>query len=314
MSALDQLLHQVANPSELAWNEETYDLALAAALSDAERATFVAKLIENAKVGDTRAIMTLGHLDADEAVPMLRAAAKGQDPWAPTARRALVLIGYGPDVIREIAHDAVHAPAKMVRVGAVMDLGKLGGGTAIAALREALADKDDAVRMLAWDAIVEVFDLGPLIRSPEGKPELSTHLELLQVLLSSDLPAFVRIGVDEMRALIDRMSAGELPQALGLSWAPNPAPELFTRLRLALFDRDAEFPVDEIAELTGVPRRLAETMIALRLQDQDPRVPEALTRLAATWTAPALEEIAGSAATSPELRAALTQSVRALRA
>jgi hypothetical protein len=314
MSALDQLLHQISNQSELAWNEETYDLALAGGLSDADRATFVAKLVETARVGDTHAILTLGHLHALEALPMLQAAAKTKDPWAPTARRALVLLGHGAEVVQDIANDAVHAAAKMARVAAVMDLPKVGGATAVTALQQALADEDDAVRLLAWDGLVEAFDLGRLIQNPEGKRDLSTHLELLRVLLGSDLPAFVRMGIDEMRELTNRLRAGATPQSLGIAWSPNPAPDVFNRLRLALFDPDAKFPVDEIAQVTGVARRLAETMIALRLEDQDPRVPEALVRLAAAWTVPALEEVARSTATSPELREQLTQSVRALQA
>jgi hypothetical protein len=314
MSSLDQLLHQMSNPSELAWNEETYDLALAGGLSEADRSTFVATLIETAGIGDTHAILTLGHLQATEALPMLRAAARSTEPWAPTARRALVLLGHGGEVVDDIANDALHCPSKMGRVAAVMDLPRIGGATAVAALRQALADEDSAVRMLAWDGLVEVLELGRLIQNPEGKRELTTHIELLRVLLASDLAAFVRMGVDEMHALMDQLEAGAPPQSLGIAWTPDPAPDLFARLRLALFDPDAAFPVDEIAGLTGVARRWAETMIALRLEDQDPRVPEALVRLGAGWTAPALDEVARSAEISPELREKLTQSVRTLLA
>jgi len=313
MSSLDQLLHQMSNLSELAWNEETYDLALARGLSDADRAAFVTKLIETARVGDTHAILTLGHLHATEALAVLQAAARTQDPWAPTARRALVLLGHGAEVVQDVANDAIHAPAQMARVAAVMDLPKIGGAVAIAALEQALADDDYAVRMLAWDGLVEAFDLLRLIQNPEGKRELTTEVELLRVLLASDIAAFVKMGIDEMRALTRRLQAGATPQSLGIAWTPNPAPELFTKIRLALFDLDATFPVDEIARLAGVARRSAELMIALRLDKQDPRAPEALVRLGAAWTAPALEEVAASPATSPELRDQLTHSVRALK-
>jgi hypothetical protein len=313
MSALDQLLHQISNQAELAWNEETYDLALASGLSGADRSTFVTKLIEAARVGDTHAILTLGNLHANEALPMLRVAAKSKDPWAPTARRALVLLGHGAEVVQEVAADAVHAAAKMARVAAVMDLPKIGGATAIAALEQALADQEYEVRMLAWDGLVEAFDLGRLIQNPEGRRELATQVELLRVLLASDIAAFVRMGIDEMRALTKQLRAGAMPQSLGIAWVANPAPDLFGRLRLALFDLDAKYPVDEIAQLTGFARRLAETMIALRMLD-DPRVPDALVQLTASWTTPALEEVARSTTISPELREKLTQSTRALRA
>src|SRR5678816_3507979 len=67
MSALEQLLQQLADPSGIAWNEETYDLALANTLVGQERAEYVAKLIENAGQGDTHAILTLGHMQVEEA-------------------------------------------------------------------------------------------------------------------------------------------------------------------------------------------------------------------------------------------------------
>jgi hypothetical protein len=314
MSSLDLLMHQIANPHEIAWNDETYDLALASGLSDAERATLVAKLIENAGLGDTRAILTLGYVQAVEALPMLRAAAKGNEPWAPTARRALVLLGHGAEIVREIAADAAHASATMTRVAAVMCLAKIGGAIAIAALERALADDDYTVRMLAWDGLVEVFDLDRFIRNPGGKRELTTQIELLQVWLGSDFAAFVQMGVNEMRELTRQLAAGATPPSLGIAWAPNPAPEVFGRLRLALFDLEVAFPVDEIAGLTGVTRRWAETMIALRLEGQDPRVPEALVRLGATWTLPVLEEVARSEAISPELRLKVTEGIHWLRA
>ncbi len=313
MSSLEQLLKQMANLSEIAWNEETYDLALASGLSAGDRSIYVGKLLETAALGDSYAILTLGYLHATEALPLLRAAANSQDPWAQTARRALVLLGHGAEVVEKIVDDAVNGRAKMGRVAAVMDLAKVGGAIAIAALQQALADSDDTVRLLAWDGLVEVLDLLRLIRSPEGTRELTTELELLQVLLGSDIAAFVRMGSDGMRELTERLQAGATPQSLGIAWRPDSAPELFAKLRLTLFDEEASFPVDEIAQLTGFERRMAELMIALRLENQDRRVPEALTRLAASWTAPALEEVASSTATSPELRQQLTQSLRALK-
>jgi hypothetical protein len=133
------------------------------------------------------------------------------------------------------------------------------------------------------------------------------------VLLSSDIAAFAKMGRDEMRDLTRRLRSGASPQSLGIGWTPNPAPELFNRLRLALFDLDAGYPVDEVAQLTGVDRRWAEMMIALRLETHDPRVPDALSRLAAAWTVPALEEVAASATTPPQLREQLIRSIGTLR-
>src|SRR4051812_44224758 len=107
MSALDQLLQQLADPSGIAWNEETYDLALASTLDVTDRGTYVAKLIENAGQGDTHAILTLGHMQVEEALPVLRVDAGSSASWAATSRRALVLMGHGDEVIDAIVEDAL---------------------------------------------------------------------------------------------------------------------------------------------------------------------------------------------------------------
>ena len=315
MSAgLDELLRQMANPAEVAWNEETYDLGLARGLSRDDRVTYVARLKESARQGDSHAILTLAHLHATETLPLLRASAHGKDPWAQTARRALVILGKGAEVVNEIARDAVRGPAKMGRVAAVLDLPRIGGAIAIAALEQALADEEDVVRLLAWDGLVELLGLTQLLQNPQGKREMTTHVEIARVLLGSDLAALVKLDVAEMRALTSRLRTGTTPQALGIAWAANPAPELFAKLRLALFDGAAAFPVDELATLTGVPRRLAEMMIAMRLENLDPRVPDALVQLGAVWTAPALDEVAALPATPAALAVQLAESARTLRA
>ena len=76
MARLDELLQQIADASNLSFKDETYDIIGAQALVGADRATYVAKLVEVAQHGDTRASMTLGHMNAQEAVPMLQAEAQ----------------------------------------------------------------------------------------------------------------------------------------------------------------------------------------------------------------------------------------------
>lgn len=314
MSSLDLLLKQISDPSELSWKDETYDLALARDLTAAERTTFLSRLIDAARKDDQRAVLTLGHIGAVETLPALLPLAKAKNPMAATARRAVVLLGHGNEVVAEIAADAVHSPAKMERVAAVMDLPKVGGPVAIDALEQALADREFEVRELAWQGLVAVLGLDPLLRSPDGKRELMTHVELLSVWLGSQLAALMKMGVDGMRELTAKLRGGATPASLGIKWIPNPAPETFTKIRLALFDTDAQFPVDEIERLTGSPRQWAETMILMRLEHQDVRVPGALDQLDAAWTVPVLQEVARSPSTSRELRDALELSIRALQA
>jgi hypothetical protein len=314
VAALDQLLRQVADHAGLAWNAETYDLALARELAPAERAVFVAKLMETAAQGDSHAILTLGHLQAGEALAMLQAAGKGGAPWALAARRALVLMGHGGEVIDLIARDAVHANAKMARVAAVLDLPKVGGPVALAALADALGDREAVVRMLAWNGVVEVLGLERVLRGPGGEREKTTLLELLKDFLACDLAALVAIGVTEMRAITAKLAAGATPESLGLAWIGDPAPDVSAAILQAIVDPAAAFPVAAIAKLTGVPRRWAEAAIAMRLDqaEPDPRAPDALVALGAAWAAPVLEEVA--AKTSGALQAKLLAAARALRA
>lgn len=314
MPSLDLLLKQISDPSALSWKDETYDLALASDLTDAERMTFVSRLIDAARKDDQRAVLTLGYIRAVETLPALLPLAKAKNPMAATARRAVVLLGHGSEVVSEIAADATHSPVKMERVAAVMDLPKIGGPVAIDALEQALADRELEVRELAWQGLVAVFGLDPLLRSPQGKRELMTHVELLSVWLGSQIAALMKLGVDGMRELTAKLRAGATPASLEIKWVPNPAPETFTKIRLALFDPDARYPVNEIVRLTGSPRQWAETMILLRLEHQDARVPDAMARLDAVWAVPVLDEVAKSPVTSRELREALEESIRTLQA
>lgn len=312
MSALEQLLHQLADPSGIAWNEETYDLALAGELGEEDRATYVAKLMENAGQGDTHAILTLAHLGAAEALPMLREAATSQQPWAATARRALVVMGHGEEVVDAIVDDALHGKARMGRVAAVMALPAIGGPKAIGALGQALGDADSSVRMIAWNGLVAALDLESLMRSPEGKLEKGTRIELFKDFLASDVAAMVRIGAEGMRATLAMLGAGVSPVTLCVAYQPDPAPQVSDAIVQAIVDRDLEYPVDEIAKLKGLARQWAEAGLALRIESGDERVPAALARLGARWTAPVMEEVAALESTSPELRAKLTDAARAL--
>jgi hypothetical protein len=231
---------------------------------------------------------------------------------AATARRAVVLLGHGDEVVDLIANDALHSAAKMERVAAVMDLAKLGGDVAIDALVGALADSEYEIRELAWQGLVTVLGLDAGLRGPDGKRGLMTRVELLSVWIGSPFAALQNMGVEGMRELVAQARGGAVPA--DATWLANPAPETFQKIRLALFDTEAAYPVDEIKPLSGSPRQWAETMILLRLQAQDARAPDALARLGAEWTVPVLDEVAQASGTPPELRAALGEAGRALRA
>ena len=170
------------------------------------------------------------------------------------------------------------------------------------------------MRVFAWEKLVEALGLTRRIQNPDGRFEQTTEIEVMSVLLASELAPFARLGADGMRQTLRRLAGGATAQQLGIAWRPNPAPELFARLRAALLDPDGAIPTDEIASLTGAPRPFAEAMIALRLEAHDARVPAALVGLDAAWLAPALDELAVSPELPAELRAALAHAVGELRA
>ncbi|MBA3459306.1 MAG: hypothetical protein H0T46_05050 [Deltaproteobacteria bacterium] len=310
--SLERLLERLSAQSGLSWNDETYDVVEARELPPADRAVYVAKLIEHAQRGDVLAILTLGHLKATEAVPTLEAAAHSKDVWAPTARRALVLLGMGTSVLAEIAGDAVHAASKMQRVAAILDLAKIGGPVVIAALEQALLDLDSDVRWIAWDALVNALDLKKRIQNPDSSEELTTDIEVMRILLASEIPALVKIGASRMQSVVRRLAAGATPEQLGILWRSKNAEEVFENLRGSLFEAHAAYRIGELSTLEGPARFLAETMIVLRLEHGDERVPEVLVKLGAAWTVPALEELAKSPAMSSELQAKLADAARAL--
>jgi hypothetical protein len=134
--------------------------------------------------------------------------------------------------------------------------------------------------------------------------------------LFSELNAFVTMGVDETRAITRQVAAGIDPATLDLAWIPDPDPDLSNRILAAIVDPEVAFPIDDIAKQSGVPRRWSESAMALRLEQTplDLRIPDALARLFATWTAPALEEAAAKAATSAEARTRIERAVSALHA
>lgn len=314
MSVLDELLRELADPSNLGWRAETYSVERARSLSAADRATYVAKLMEKAEQGDKRAVLSLGHLPALEAVPMLMAASKNNVPWALMARRALVLLGSGYEVIDAIAHDAVHSQSSMDRIAAMMDLKKLGGRQAMKAFDQGLNDSDATVRMLAWEGLVSSYDLERYMRDPQGQLAKCTTLELMYDFLAFDIKTLNRIGAEETRDILMKLAGGASPESVGVTYTPDPAPDVTERVGIASVDEDVPYPVDEIAKLTGMTRRRAEALIASRVLRDDARVPDALVRLDAVWTVPVLEELAESPKVSEELRVKLLDTVKQLKA
>lgn len=311
---LDALLSQLDDPSGLAWNEETYDLARARHLDARERAAYVERLLEHAEKGDRRAILTLGELDAAEAIAPLLKLSGAQGAAASFARRALVRLGRGQEVVSEIAGDALRGPSPTVRAAAVINLGRIGGAAAFAALDAALDDPDAVVRQLAYEGLVRLFGLERYTLGPRGTRELRTPLERMKLLIGSDLAALKQIGATELRDALQRLRSGATPDQAGLVWHETMPAPLRHGLGPALFDDTVALPVDDLLKVDGPDRRWAEALIAIALEREDPRAPDALARLAATWTLPALDAAATRATPGEPFHDAVEAARRTLRA
>lgn len=135
----------------------------------------------------------------------------------------------------------------------------------------------------------------------------------MRVMLGSEMPALVRIGATGMQKIVRRLAAGTTPQQLGIAWQPRTSEAVFENLRESMYE-DVPYKIEELAALKGPDRLMAETMIALRLQERDERVPDALVRLKAEWTAPVLEELARSSTTPSGFQRRLAAAARALAA
>ncbi len=286
--SLDQLLQQLVDPTKVHFAEEAYDLALARGLSGRERELYLGRLVDAGREGDGRAILTLGCLHAVEALPALVALAKTSDPLAAFARRSVAMMGKGAEIADELVLNVLGARRATDRLESIKHLAELDAPLVRPTLQHALADDDWSVRNGAWEALVTLYGLGPLLAGPDGKRASSTHLELGCALLASDLEAFARMGIEELQWVFRRLDAGVAPASLGIARVPEP--EAFDALRRVLFHDEQPFPLAEIAALTGISRRYAEFMVAMRLEHEDPRAAPALLELGALWTLPGLVE------------------------
>jgi hypothetical protein len=310
---LDALFAQLDDPSDIAWNEETYDLARARSLDATERDAYVARLVKHIDEGDTRAMLTLAELNATQAIdPLLRISA-AQGPVSAMARRALVQLGRGQDVVGDVANDAMRGASRTVRAAAVINLGRIGGATALGALDACLEDSDAIVRQLACDNLVQAFGLHKYTLNQSGERELRTPLERMKLLLGSDLSALVKIGADELRGAIQKLQSGQTPEQAGLGWSETMPAALRAAIAPALVDDTVPLPVDELAKVTGPDRKWAEALIAIALQRQDPRAPEALAKLGATWTLPALDAATATADSGSQFYRMADNARRALK-
>lgn len=291
-SELQALLAELDDPSNLSWRDETYSIDRVSELDTAERSLYVRRLIGLAEHGDEKAMLSLGALKVPEAVDPLLRYSKANGTRASYARRALVWLGHGQAVIDDIAKDALTSPAMSVRAAAVLNLGELGGPVAIDALDKCLDDSDSVVRAMAADGLIKLFHIERFTRDVDGQTDLTTPLERMKLVLSSEIPALASVGANELRTVIHALRQGGMPETVGLQLVKTMPEALSDRIGPALADETTTLPVEEIAAVSGQQRQWAEAILAFGLERQDARIPPALAQLDARWTLPALDSLA----------------------
>lgn len=283
--------------------EETFDLGLIAdAPAEVVHAAEDALMERAEDYYDPQAVATLVALGTTRARPVLDRLARVSGPVGEAARRGLHALFPSAETTRAVAGDAAFAGSTMGRFAAVHALSLQGQGSddqraeARIALRAALGDPDPLVRAQALDGLVRLYDLaGFEANADKSDVELRSPLRRMRLLLTSSLATLARLGAAEITGVLDRLDAGDSPDAAGLRYGG--APDAFRRtLGAAVAARGQALPLDDIRAAGDHDRAWAETLLAVRLAPgiRDPRAPAALAALDARWTLPALEAVAGS--------------------
>jgi HEAT repeat protein len=293
---LNKLLRALDHPEEMEeWErrEETYDLACARSLSPDERKVYIEALRDHANCGDGRAALTLGEIDATDAIPDLERLAAGSDiSVASMARRALVRLGQSASVASGLASDATTSASWVARFAAMMDLARVGGADAVAAAVRGLDDGDDMVRSRSFETLVSALGLESYTRTPSGGVELRSPLKRLDLLVGSTIRELAVVGADGLRDIVGKLSGGAAPESIGLVYETETSPEFAERFGRMLVDRTRPLALDEVIPLGGHDRAWTEAILAVGLERRDPRIPGALAALRASWTLPALSALA----------------------
>jgi hypothetical protein len=315
--ALQDLLDQLKDSAGIAWNEETYDLAIGRTLGEPDRLAYAAALDPLIRAGDGRAALTAGSLGLTTALDALRAKKDEPGSFGLQVRRALVQLGEGASVVDQLVHD-LQAPAHMQRFAAAMVLGKAGrprSKPATEGLIGALGDEELTVRARAFESLLEVLELEPLAQNAAGDDvELRSPLRRLDLLLGSKLQALREPARQELARLARAILGGATPQSLGLVYTPATSDDFRTRLGRSLFVAEAPLPLDEIRALApeSADRKWAESLVAKSLERKVVRAPAVLAQLGATWTVPALREAAEKLEADDPFRVEAEQAIRQL--
>jgi hypothetical protein len=267
--------------------EERFDISFWDELTFDEKNIATNALVNAAKLGNTCAIMTLGDLGDKRFLEVIRAQSLSPDEWVRlTANRALLkLIGSTDGLLNSIKEGTM-----LSRFASVMDLSKISGEKVETAILAALEDKNPYVRTLAFESLMERFDLLSLTKNKEGLTLLQSPLMVLKTLLFADLGPLWEKGASEAKQVFTFLNNGIRPDQLNLKYIQD-GPENFVEIvRDSFFNKEEPFDTTLIKKTKGHDRLWAETFLCLQLhiEIRNPRAVEALKELQVSWAIPVL--------------------------
>ena len=267
--------------------EERFDISFWDELTFDEKNIATNALVNAAKLGNTCAIMTLGDLGDKRFLEVIRAQSLSPDEWVRlTANRALLkLIGSTDGLLNSIKEGTM-----LSRFASVMDLSKTSGEKVETAILAALEDKNPYVRTLAFESLMERFDLLSLTKNKEGLTLLQSPLMVLKTLLFADLGPLWEKGASEAKQVFTFLNNGIRPDQLNLKYIQD-GPENFVEIvRDSFFNKEEPFDTTLIKKTKGHDRLWAEIFLCLQLhiEIRNPRAVEALKELQVSWAIPVL--------------------------
>jgi hypothetical protein len=177
----------------------------------------------------------------------------------------------------------------------------------VAALRAALRDRDDVVRVSAFDALIESLHLRPL-----HNPVYSPLREIGQLLLC-DRRSVWQEAAQKMERIVDGCIAGQKPIALGLHDRPKEPNAVIDAFLERLGDgNEPSRDFERLDTLTGAARRFVESVLLYHLRNDDPRIPRALARIGTARALAPLEEV--SRESRPRSAADIARAIEKVRA
>ena len=287
------------------WADD-FDLGALAVLAGDERRQAEQILLDwlAAHPGDDRAAPALARLGSARAVAPLHAALATAD-GSLRIRTAKALATLDPpfDAVPHCLAVLAHGDTSARALAAVA----LAGNThahVLSALRAALRDENQGLRLCAYQSLVDTWQLFPLHRP------LFSPLREIGAMLGAGNRAVWSLGAEALEGIVDGLAAGRRPDELGLHDGPPEPHDDLRRLASELRDRTSSSDLGGLEHLAGPTRRAAETLLLCELTHDDPRVPRALARIGTARAVAALQEALGQPC--PRSQADLQRALEAL--